>query len=90
MWCYQFMEKNIRNVVGPRIYEARMSEKPPATQADISARLQGEGIELSDSSIGKIENQSTAVRDVQLLAFAKVLKVSAAWLLGETDDKRRN
>lgn len=72
-----------KNVIGPRIREARLSEKPVATQQDISARLDVLGITLSASSIGKIENGTRPVTDIQLLGFAKALKVTTSYLLGE-------
>ncbi len=75
----------MRNVVGKRIKKARLKAKPKITQADLSARLEFYGVILTDSSIGKIENGSSAVTDIQLIAFAKALKVSTAWLLGEED-----
>lgn len=62
---------------------ARLREKPKATQADISARLAVLGVYLSPSSIGKIEAGLRPVSDIQLLAIAHALNVSAAWLLGE-------
>ena len=72
-----------RNIVGERIRLARLSEKPPATQKDISARLAVNGVVLSDSAIGKIEHGTSAVTDLQIKAFAKVLKVNTAWLMQE-------
>ena len=72
-----------RNIAGERIRLARLSEKPPATQKDISARLELNGVILSDSAIGKIEHGVSAVTDLQLKAFAKVLKVTTSWLLQE-------
>ncbi len=76
-----FMDK--KNVCGARIREARLSEVPKATQKDISARLQLQGINMSESSVGKIELGLRPITDIQLIAFAKALKVSCAWLLGE-------
>lgn len=75
----------MRNVVGKRIKEARLKAKPKITQADLSARLAFYGVILTDSLIGKIENGASAVTDIQLIAFARALKVSTAWLLGEED-----
>ncbi len=75
----------MRNIVGKRIKEARLKAKPIITQADLSARLEFYGVTLTDSSIGKIEHGASAVTDVQLVAFAKALKVSAAWLLEEKE-----
>lgn len=78
-----------RNAVGSRIRQARLSESPKATQKDISARLQLEGINISESSVGKIELGLRPVTDLQLIALAKVLKVSCAWLLGEVNIPQR-
>lgn len=75
-----------RNFIGKRMKHARLSEVPRATQKDLSARLQVLGIQLSESSIGKIEGGIRPVTDIQLIYIAKALKVSCAWLLGETDD----
>lgn len=72
-----------KNLIGGRMRVARLREKPRATQKDISARLQTAGVNLSESSVGKIEKGLRPVTDLQLVAIAKALKVSAAWLLGE-------
>jgi len=72
-----------KNIAGIKIREARLSEKPAATQQDISARLAILGIFLTDSSIGKIENGTRSVTDIQLIGFAKALKVTVAYLLDE-------
>lgn len=74
------MEKR-KNVVGEKIRAARLSEKPPATQQDLSARLELLGVTLSASSIGKIENGTRPVTDLQIIAFAKALKVTPEWLI---------
>jgi len=75
-----------KNIAGKQIRKARLAEKPPATQQDISARLAVEDIILSASSIGKIENGTRPVTDLQLAAFAKVLKVKMTWLLQEDNN----
>lgn len=72
-----------KNIIGGRMRQARNMEKPKATQKDITARLQVIGISLSESSVAKIEQGLRPVTDIQLMAIAKVLKVTAAWLLGE-------
>lgn len=59
-----------------------MTEKPKASQADISARLAVQGVTLSANSIGKIEMGTRPVTDIQLVAFSKALKVPVTWLLG--------
>ncbi|MDL2288751.1 helix-turn-helix domain-containing protein [Oscillospiraceae bacterium OttesenSCG-928-F05] len=72
-----------KNICGQYIRKARLAEKPRATQSDISARLAVLGVMLSASSIGKIENGTRPVTDIQLKAFAEALRVSTSYLLGE-------
>jgi len=72
-----------RNVVGKRVREARKQAKPPITQEDLVARLQVLGLKVDQSTISKIEQGSRPVFDFEVVALAKALKVSPAWLLGE-------
>ena len=74
------MEK--RNLIGDRVRLARNKSSPKLTQQELSARLQVQGVMIGDSTIGKIENQTSAVTDIQLMAFSKALNVSVLWLLG--------
>jgi len=74
-----------RNVVGQRVQQARKASKPMITQVDLTARLQVLGIKIEQSSISKIESGQRPVSDVETVALAKALKVSVAWLLGETN-----
>ncbi len=53
-----------KNRIGGRLREARLSERPKATQEDVSARLATMGVSLSASSIGKIENGTRPVTDI--------------------------
>lgn len=66
---------NQKNVIGKFIRETRLAEKPSATQKDISARLETYGVFLSHSSISMIENGTRPITDIQIIAFAKALKV---------------
>lgn len=60
---------------------------PRLTQDDLVARMHTRHqLILSKNGISRIENGERYVTDVELLAFAEVLKVSTAWLLGETSD----
>lgn len=72
-----------RNVVGLRIRQARKKAKPPVTQLDLIARLQLLGLKMDQSTLSKIENGTRPVSDLEVLALAQALKVSASWLLGE-------
>ena len=72
-----------RNVVGPRVQEARRHWQPPLTQRDLVARLQVMGLRMEQSTISKIEHGRRPVLDLEVLALAKALQVSAGWLLSE-------
>ena len=76
-----------RNQSGSRIRMARHLRTPYLTQDYLSAKLQVRyGIILTKNIISRIENGQRYVTDLELLAFADVLKVSVAWLLGVTND----
>ena len=76
-----------RNRSGPRIRMARHLYTTSLTQDYLSAKLQvRHGIILTKNIISRIENGQRYVTDLELIAFADVLKVSIAWLLGETND----
>jgi HTH-type transcriptional regulator, cell division transcriptional repressor len=74
---------NARNIIGKRVYQARKKATPPITQTDLIARLQLSGVMLDQSTLSKIENGQRPVTDIEIIALAKALKVSSAWLLGE-------
>ena len=70
-----------RNLIGERVRLARQLASPKITQLELSARLQVQDVRIGDSTVGKIENGTSAVTDIQLLAFSKALNVSVLWLL---------
>ena len=74
-----------RNVVGPRVRQARRQATPPVSQMDLVARLQLQGLKIDQSAVSKIEQGRRPVLDLEVVALGKALKVSAAWLLGEAD-----
>ena len=49
------------------------------------ARLQLLGLKVDQATISKIEHGHRPVLDTEVVALSRALKVSAAWLLGETD-----
>jgi transcriptional regulator with XRE-family HTH domain len=71
-----------RNIVGPRVREARKKAKPPITQKDLAARLEVLGLEIDQAKISKIEQGIRPVFDYELAKIAEALKVSVDWLLG--------
>ena len=70
-----------RNIVGIRVRQARKAAKPPITQSDLIARLQLLDMNIDQSGLSKIENGQRPVSDMEVLAFARALKVSVSWLL---------
>lgn len=77
------------NVSGHRIRAARNMMKPRLKQDELVARMQIEGIYISNQILSLIELNKRYVTDVELIAFAKVLNVSTSWLLEETDNPVR-
>lgn len=74
-----------RNVVGSRVRQARKIATPRVSQVDLAARLQLMGLKIDQSAVSKIEQGRRPVLDLEVVALAKALKVSASWLLGEAD-----
>ncbi len=75
-----------RNIVGSRVSQSRKAAKPSITQADLVARLQILGVMIDQSTLSKIESEQRPVTDIEVVALAKALKVSVAWLLEEAGD----
>jgi len=72
--------------VGTRVRQARKATKPPITQTDLVARLQLLDISIDQPGLSKIEGGQRPVSDIEVVALAKVLKVSVAWLLEGTNN----
>jgi transcriptional regulator with XRE-family HTH domain len=54
--------------------------KPPVSQEDLSGRLARLGIQVTQTSISKLENGQRYVMDYEAAAIAKALKLPVAWL----------
>lgn len=72
-----------KNIIGDRVRQARMALSPKVSQEDLSGRLARLGIQITQTSLSKIENKSRYVMDYEAKALAKALKVSVGWLYGE-------
>lgn len=70
------------NIVGERIRQVRLKSKPPLTQDQLSGRLAGIGVTIDRAGLSKIETGRRCVVDFEVRALAKVLGVTADWLLG--------
>ena len=69
-------------MIGQKIRIARAMRNPKMEQQELLAKLQVQGLDISQSILSKIENGKRPVYDIELKAFAKVLGVSINWLLG--------
>lgn len=72
-----------KNVTGRRIRQGRFIHHPPLSQSELSRKLLSRGVDLDQTTISRIENQDRLVMDYELLAIARCLKVSLAWLCAE-------
>lgn len=70
-------------MIGRRIRLARLACKPEVSQFDLAGRLAAQGLDLDRPTITRIENGKRFLRDYEILAIARVLKVSVAWLFGQ-------
>lgn len=69
-----------KNIIGARIEQER--KKKNIKQKELLHLLQLQGVDISSSALSKIEGQLRLVTDIELVALAKSLKVSAEYLLG--------
>ena len=69
-----------KNICGKRVHDARC--KMRLTQSELAARLQVNGIIIERDSISRIEIGTRFVADYEIRELAKILNVSANWLLG--------
>jgi len=72
-----------KNIVGDRVREARIALSPAVSQDDLSGKLARLGVQITQTSLSKIEGKTRYVLDYEAAAIAKALKVSVAWLYGE-------
>ena len=69
------------NIVGERVKEARVRRDPTMTQDQLSGKLSLLGVSIDRAGISKIEIGQRGVLDYELKSLAKVLGVTAEWLL---------
>ncbi len=76
------------NVCGKQVKLARV--KMDMDQVDLAAALSVDhGLEITQAAISHIERGERRVSDFELIALAKVLDVTTAWLLfGDKGEKR--
>lgn len=67
-----------RNIIGRRLREIRLGQKPAVTLEDLAGRLAARGVQIDRSAIGRIENCNRYVLDYELRALASALKADIA------------
>ena len=77
MKIYGLNGKN--NIAGHQIKRAR--QHLGWSQSDLAAKLQLENVIVEQKAVSRMELGERLVADYELLALAKVLKVSVMWLL---------
>ena len=70
----------MRNVVGPKIRNARYRPGHKVTQEQLAARLQSQGINMDRTAISKIESGRRPVTDIEILGFCRALGIKVAEL----------
>lgn len=79
-------QSRYKNIIGHRVRQARIALSPRVSQEDLSGKLARLGVQITQTSISKIENRTRYIMDYEAAALAKVLKVSVGWLLGKNKE----
>jgi transcriptional regulator with XRE-family HTH domain len=70
-----------KNIIGSRVVAIRNARK--MKQKEFLARLQTLGLDLSPTSLSRLEGQYRLVQDYEVLIIAKALEITVGHLLGE-------
>ena len=73
-----------RNIVGTKIVQLRKARG--MQQKDLVIRLQNMGMDISDTSMSRLEGQTRLVQDFEIPVLAKALNVSIEWLLEQEEE----
>ena len=73
-----------KNIIGSRVVAIRKSKG--IKQREFLARLQTLGLDISQTSLSRLEGQYRLVQDYEVVVIAKALEVSVGYLLGEESD----
>jgi transcriptional regulator with XRE-family HTH domain len=68
-------KRSSKNTIGPTIRKLRYARRVPLSQEALVAKLQIQGVSLDRSALARIESQERLVRDVEIIALAKALRV---------------
>ncbi|PIH60054.1 helix-turn-helix domain-containing protein [Paenibacillus sp. LK1] len=70
-----------KNIIGSRVVAIRKSKG--IKQREFLAKLQTLGLDISQTSLSRLEGQYRLVQDYEVVVIAKALEVSVGYLLGE-------
>ena len=70
-----------KNIIGSRVVAIRKSKG--INQREFLAKLQTLGLDMSQTSLSRLEGQYRLVQDYEVVIIAKALEVSVGYLLGE-------
>lgn len=73
-----------KNIVGTKIVAIR--KEKGIKQKDFLAKLQTLGLDISPTSLSRLEGQYRLVQDYEVVAIAKALGISVGELLGEESE----
>jgi transcriptional regulator with XRE-family HTH domain len=72
-----------RNIVGAKVVQVREAKR--MKQKELVALLQSKGMDISDTSMSRLEGQNRLVQDFEVPILADALGVSVEWLLSRED-----
>ncbi|WP_270168405.1 helix-turn-helix domain-containing protein [Paenibacillus sp. SYP-B4298] len=70
-----------KNIIGNRVTTIRKAKG--MKQKEFLARLQTLGLDISPTSLSRLEGQHRLVQDYEVLVIARALEISVGELLGE-------
>lgn len=73
-----------KNIIGTRVLAIRKAKR--MKQKEFLARLQTFGLDISPTSLSRLEGQNRLVQDFEIVAVAKALDISVQALLGEESE----
>ncbi|ETT51573.1 helix-turn-helix domain-containing protein [Paenibacillus sp. FSL H7-689] len=73
-----------KNIIGSRVVAIRKSKG--IKQREFLAKLQTLGLDISQTSLSRLEGQYRLVQDYEVVMISKALEVSVGYLLGEESD----
>ena len=76
------------NLCGAKIKHKRVVDR--ISQEQLAAKLQLDGLGITQKAISRIETGKRIVTDYELVAFAKALDAPVPYLLGLEDDEKRD